>query len=166
MEVEVTGPNRDLHSGVYGGGVANPINILCKLIASLHDKNGKITVDGFYDKVEKVSKKERAMMNKAPHNEKKYAKDLGINETYGEKGFTTLERTSIRPTLDCNGIWGGYTGAGAKTVLPSKAYAKISMRLVPNQSSKEIAKLFIKHFKSIAPPYVCLLYTSPSPRDS
>ncbi len=154
MEVEVTGPNRDLHSGVYGGGVANPINTLCKMIASLQDKNGKITVKGFYDKVETVSKKERALMNQAPHNEKAYAKDLGVKETHGEKGYTTLERTSIRPTLDCNGIWGGYTGAGAKTVLPSKAYAKISMRLVPNQSSKEIAKLFTKHFKAIAPPYV------------
>jgi len=154
MEVEVTGPNRDLHSGVYGGGVANPINVLCKMIASLHDKNGKIRVKGFYEKVERVSKKERALMNEAPHDEAAYAKDLGVNETYGEKGYTTLERTSIRPTLDCNGIWGGYTGAGAKTVLPSKAFAKISMRLVPHQNSKEIAKIFQTHFESIAPNYV------------
>lgn len=154
VEVEVTGPNRDLHSGVYGGGVANPINTLAQMIASLHDKNGKITIPGFYDAVETVSKKEREAMNKAPHNEKNYMKDLGVNALNGEKGYTTLERTSIRPTLDCNGIWGGYIKEGAKTVLPSKAYAKISMRLVPNQKSDDITKLFSEHFKSIAPDYV------------
>ncbi|MBP7273344.1 MAG: dipeptidase [Saprospiraceae bacterium] len=154
MEVEVTGPNRDLHSGVYGGAVANPINVLCDMIASLHDKNGKITVAGFYDDVQAVSKKEREAMNKAPFNLENYKKDLGIKEIKGEKGYTTLERVSIRPTLDVNGIWGGYTGEGAKTVLPSKAFAKISMRLVPNMNSKKIAKLFQKHFESIAPAYV------------
>lgn len=169
MEVEVTGPNRDLHSGVYGGAVANPVNILCDMISSLHDAKRRVTVEGFYDDVEKVGKKERAMMNKAPHNEKAYMKDLGVGDLLGEATYTTLERTSIRPTLDVNGIWGGYTGEGSKTVLPSKAYAKISMRLVPNQDDKKISKLFEKHFKSIAPksvkvkvsyhhggkPYVC-----------
>ncbi len=154
IEVEVTGPNRDLHSGTYGGGVANPINILTKMIASLHDKRGHITIPGFYDNVEKVSKKERTAMNEAPFNLNKYQKELAIKEVHGEKGYTTLERTSIRPTLDVNGIWGGYIGEGAKTVLPSKAFAKISMRLVPNQSSKRITKLFVDHFKSIAPPSV------------
>lgn len=154
MEVEVTGPNRDLHSGVYGGAVPNPINVLCKMIASLHDKDGKITIPGFYDLVETVSKKERAEMNKAPYDEKAYIKDLGLAGLTGEKGYTTLERTSIRPTLDCNGIWGGYTGPGAKTVLPSKAYAKVSMRLIPPQKNEAISKLFADHFKKIAPPYV------------
>ncbi|MBU6342774.1 MAG: dipeptidase [Bacteroidetes bacterium] len=154
MEVEVTGPNRDLHSGVYGGAVANPINVLCDMIASLHDKKRRITVEGFYDDVDKVSSKERAMMNEAPFNEKDYMKDLHVSGLLGEKGYTTLERTGIRPTLDVNGIWGGYTGEGAKTVLPSKAFAKISMRLVPNQKSKKIEKLFQKHFESIAPEYV------------
>ncbi|MFK7806523.1 MAG: dipeptidase [Saprospiraceae bacterium] len=151
MEVEVTGPNKDLHSGVYGGAVANPINVLTKMIASLHDKNNKINIPGFYKNVETVSKKEREAMNKAPFSQTRYKKDLGIKDVQGEKGFTTLERTSIRPTLDVNGIWGGYIGEGAKTVLPSKAYAKISMRIVPNQTSDEITKLFTKHFKSIAP---------------
>lgn len=154
MEVEVTGPNRDLHSGVYGGAVANPINILCKMIASLHDKNNHITIPGFYDDVEKLSAKERKELNKAPFKLNAYKKDLAIGDVWGEKGFTTLERTGIRPTLDVNGIWGGYTGEGAKTVLPSKAYAKISMRLVPGQNSQKISKLFAKHFAKIAPKSV------------
>ena len=151
VEVEVTGPNRDLHSGVYGGAVANPINILCQMIASLHNKRNHITIPGFYDDVEVVSKKERTAMNKAPFSINNYKKDLQIKDVHGETGYTTLERTSIRPTLDVNGIWGGYTGEGAKTVLPSKAYAKISMRLVPNQDHKKITKLFSDHFKSLAP---------------
>jgi acetylornithine deacetylase/succinyl-diaminopimelate desuccinylase-like protein len=154
LEVEVTGPNKDLHSGTYGGGVGNPINILCQMIASLKDKNNKITIPGFYDDVEIVSKKEREMMNKAPFSMTRYCKDLGIRETHGEKGYTVIEQTSIRPTLDVNGIWGGYIGEGAKTVLPSKAFAKISMRLVPNQNSDKITRLFAKHFKSIAPKSV------------
>ncbi len=154
LEVEVTGPNRDLHSGVYGGAVANPINILAKMIASLHDKNNKITIPGFYDDVERVSKKERTAMNKAPFSLNSYKRDLSVKDIHGEKGYTTLERTSIRPTLDVNGIWGGYIGEGAKTVLPSKAFAKISMRLVPNQNPNKIVRLFTKHFKSIAPDSV------------
>lgn len=160
MEVEVTGPNRDLHSGVYGGAVANPINILSKMIASMHDENGHITIPGFYDQVVEVSAADREAMNKAPFNIDNYKKELDINEIQGEKGFTTLERTGIRPTLDVNGIWGGYTGEGAKTVLPSKAYAKISMRLVPNQDSKEITELFTKHFLSIAPKSVKVKVTA------
>ncbi|MEY4906231.1 MAG: hypothetical protein RLZZ292_4046 [Bacteroidota bacterium] len=154
MEVEVVGPNRDLHSGVYGGGVANPINVLAKMIASLHDKNGHITIKGFYDDVEEVSLEDRAEMNKAPFDLKKYKKDLGIAKEQGEKGYTTIERVSVRPTLDVNGIWGGYTGEGSKTVLPSKANAKISMRLVPYMRSEKIYELFETHFKSIAPPSV------------
>jgi acetylornithine deacetylase/succinyl-diaminopimelate desuccinylase-like protein len=154
MEVEVTGPNRDLHSGTYGGGVANPINVLCKMIASLHDENGHITIPGFYDKVLTVSDEERAAMNEAPFDLEAYKKDLAIGDVQGEAGYTTLERTSIRPTLDVNGIWGGYIGEGAKTVLPSKAYAKISMRLVPNQSSAEISRIFQEHFERIAPASV------------
>ena len=151
LEVEVTGPNRDLHSGVYGGAVANPCNVLCDMIASLQDKNGKITIPGFYKNVKRVSPKERKEMNKAPFSLAQYKKDLKIKDVKGEKGYTTIERTSIRPTLDVNGIWGGYIGEGAKTVLPSKAYAKISMRLVPNQDSDTITKLFTKHFKKLAP---------------
>ncbi len=154
MEVEVTGPNRDLHSGVYGGAVANPINVLCSMIESLHDDNGRVTIPGFYDKVVELSTEEREALNRAPFNLDAYKKDLDINEVQGEKGYTTLERTGIRPTLDVNGIWGGYIGEGAKTVLPSKAHAKISMRLVPDQSSKEISELFENHFKSIAPASV------------
>jgi acetylornithine deacetylase/succinyl-diaminopimelate desuccinylase-like protein len=154
VEVEVTGPNRDLHSGVYGGAVANPINILSTMIASLHDEAGRITIPGFYDKVEDLSAAEREAINKAPFSLDNYKKELGIDEVHGEKGYTTLERTGIRPTLDVNGIWGGYTGEGAKTVLPSKAFAKISMRLVPNQDNKEITELFTKHFLSIAPKSV------------
>lgn len=151
IEVEVTGPDKDLHSGVYGGAVANPINVLCEMIASLKDEYNHITIPGFYENVARVKKAERAAMNKAPFDLEAYQKGLGIDKVAGEKGYTTLERTSIRPTLDVNGIWGGYIGEGAKTVLPSKAYAKISMRLVPNQSSERITQLFTAHFKSIAP---------------
>ncbi len=154
LEVEVTGPNRDLHSGVYGGAVANPINILCDMIASLHDENNHITVKGFYDKVEELSAQERAMMAKTPFSQEDYNTDLDIAAEHGEKGFSTLERGSIRPTLDVNGIWGGYIGEGAKTVLPSKAYAKISMRLVPHQESAEITRLFQEHFEALAPKSV------------
>jgi acetylornithine deacetylase/succinyl-diaminopimelate desuccinylase-like protein len=160
MEVEVTGPNRDLHSGVYGGAVANPINELCKMIASLHDEKGRVTIPGFYDKVAELSKTEREALNKAPFDLNEYKKELGIEEVTGENGFTTVERTGIRPTLDVNGIWGGYTGEGAKTVLPSKASAKISMRLVPNQVSSEITALFTKHFNSIAPKHVKVKVTA------
>jgi acetylornithine deacetylase/succinyl-diaminopimelate desuccinylase-like protein len=151
VEVEVTGPNRDLHSGVYGGAVWNPINALAKMVASMHDENGHITIPGFYDKVHVLSAQEREELNKAPFDEAAYTKDLGIEAVYGEKGYSTIERTGIRPTLDCNGIWGGYIGEGSKTVLPSKAFAKISMRLVPHQSSEEITQLFKRHFESIAP---------------
>lgn len=154
MEVEVTGPNRDLHSGVYGGSVANPINTLCDMISSLIDKDGHITVEGFYDDVETVSESERSEMAKTPFSLEEYKNDLGVNDVKGEKGYSSLERVSIRPTLDVNGIWGGYTGEGSKTVLPSKAFAKISMRLVPHQESHKIADLFEKHIKKIAPPYV------------
>ncbi len=154
MEVEVTGPNQDLHSGLFGGAVANPINILAKLIASLHDENNHITIPGFYDNVQEVDTAERAEMAKAPFDLNKYKKALDINEVHGEKGYTTIEHTGIRPTLDVNGIWGGYTAEGSKTVLPSKAFAKISMRLVPNQDHKKIAKLFQDHFTAIAPKSV------------
>jgi acetylornithine deacetylase/succinyl-diaminopimelate desuccinylase-like protein len=160
MEAEVVGPNRDLHSGVYGGAVANPINILCKMIASLHDENNHITIPAFYDKVVDLSDAERKAINDAPFNQEEYNAELGIKKEMGEKGYTTLERTGIRPTLDVNGIWGGYTGEGAKTVLPSKANAKISMRLVPNQSSEEIAEIFQKHFESIAPEGVKVTVTA------
>ena len=160
MEVEVTGPNRDLHSGVYGGAVANPINTLCDMIHSLIDQNGHITIPGFYDKVVELSAADREALNKAPFNLEEYKKDLDIKEVKGEKGYTTMERTGVRPTLDVNGIWGGYTGEGAKTVLPSKANAKISMRLVPDQSSKEITELFTQHIKAIAPPYVKVKVTA------
>ena len=151
VEVEVTGPNRDLHSGLYGGAVANPINILTKMIASLHDENNHITIPGFYDKVENLSYEERAEMAKAPFSLDAYKKVLDIDAVYGEKGYTTNERNSIRPTLDVNGIWGGYIGEGAKTVIASKAYAKISMRLVPHQDWEEITELFKSHFENIAP---------------
>ncbi|HQQ93922.1 MAG TPA: dipeptidase [Bacteroidia bacterium] len=160
MEVEVTGPNRDLHSGVYGGAVANPINVLCKMIADCHDENKHITIPGFYDDVQQLSDAERAEMAKAPFNLEDYKKDLQVNDVMGEKGYSTIERTGIRPTLDVNGIWGGYTGEGAKTVLPSKAFAKISMRLVPNQSSHKIAELFQKHFEKVAPASVKVKVTS------
>ncbi|HRJ29344.1 MAG TPA: dipeptidase [Cyclobacteriaceae bacterium] len=160
MEVEVTGPNRDLHSGVYGGAVANPVNVLSKMIASLHDENGRVTIPGFYDKVVELSAADREAINKAPFSLDNYKKELGIDDIQGEKGYTTLERTGIRPTLDVNGIWGGYTGEGAKTVLPSKAFAKISMRLVPNQSNEEITELFTKHFNAIAPKSVKVKVTA------
>jgi acetylornithine deacetylase/succinyl-diaminopimelate desuccinylase-like protein len=151
VEVEVTGPNRDLHSGLYGGAVANPINILTKMIASLHDADNRITIPGFYDKVENLTDQERAEMAKAPFSLENYQNALDIDSVYGEKGYSTNERNSIRPTLDVNGIWGGYIGEGAKTVIASKAYAKISMRLVPHQDWKEITELFKTHFESIAP---------------
>jgi acetylornithine deacetylase/succinyl-diaminopimelate desuccinylase-like protein len=151
VEVEVTGPNRDLHSGLYGGAVANPINVLAKMIASLHDENNHITIPGFYDNVEELSLEERAEMAKAPFNLDNYKKALDLNDIYGEKGYVTNERNSIRPTLDVNGIWGGYTGEGAKTVIASKAFAKISMRLVPNQDWENITELFTQHFIRIAP---------------
>ncbi|MBK9352984.1 MAG: dipeptidase [Bacteroidetes bacterium] len=154
MEVEVTGPNRDLHSGVYGGAVPNPINALCEMIAKMKDENDYITIDQFYDDVIELSENERKAMNEAPFSLDDYKKDLKLADIRGEKGYTTLERTSIRPTIDVNGIWGGYIGEGAKTVLPSKAFAKISMRLVPNQSSEKIAKLFEDYFIKIAPPSV------------
>lgn len=154
LQVEVTGPKKDLHSGLYGGAVANPINILTKMIASLQDKNNKITIPKFYDDVERVSKKDRTEMNKAPFSLAAYKRGLDVKDVHGEKGYTTRERASIRPTLDVNGIWGGYIGEGAKTVLPSKAYAKISMRLVPNQDPVKVTNLFKKHFESIAPKSV------------
>ncbi len=154
LEVEVTGPNRDLHSGLYGGAVANPINILCEMISKMKDVHNYITIPGFYDSVIELSSNERSEMAKAPFSLDNYKKALDIKDVHGEAGFTTLERTGIRPTLDVNGIWGGYTGEGAKTVIPSKAYAKISMRLVPNQSDQEITNLFTKYFLSIAPKSV------------
>jgi len=150
-EVEVTGPNRDLHSGLYGGAVQNPINALCAMIASLHDENGYITIPGFYDNVEELTPAARAELAKAPFSEADFEASIGLPASYGEAGYSTPERTSIRPTLDVNGIWGGYTGEGAKTVIASKAFAKISMRLVPNQTSDEITALFQQHFASIAP---------------
>ncbi len=156
MEVIVTGPNRDLHSGLYGGAVANPINVLSKMIAQLHDENNRITIPGFYDGIEEVSDHERLQMAKAPFNLKDYKNKLDIQEVFGEKGFSTTERNSIRPTLDVNGIWGGYTGEGAKTVIASKAHAKISMRLVPGQDWEVISDLFKKHFETIAPKSVQL----------
>ena len=154
VEVKVTGPDKDLHSGHYGGAVANPINVLCDMISSLIDKDGKITVKGFYDDVVELSAEDRAKLARAPFNLEEYKKFLDIKEVKGETGYTTMERTGIRPCLDVNGIWGGYTGEGSKTVLPSEAHAKISMRLVPNQDSKTITRLFEEHFKSIAPDYV------------
>ena len=154
MEVEVEGPNRDLHSGLYGGAVPNPINVLAEMIAKLHDEDGKITIDGFYDNVEIVSAEDRAEMNKLKDNPEEFKKSIGLSGVEGETGYTTLERTSIRPTLDCNGIWGGYIGEGAKTVIPSKAFAKISMRLVPYQTDEEITEKFTKYFEKIAPASV------------
>ncbi len=159
VEVEVTGPNRDLHSGLYGGAVANPINVLTKMIASLHDENNHITIPGFYDRVENLSTAERAEMAEAPFSLEDYKKALDIDAVYGEKGYTTNERNSIRPTLDVNGIWGGYTGEGAKTVIASQAFAKISMRLVPNQDWEEITNLFKSHFEKIAPKGVIVKVT-------
>ena len=154
IEVEVTGANRDLHSGTYGGAVANPITILARMIASCHDENNHITIPGFYDDVVIATDAERALINRAPYNEQAYKDELGLNEVWGEKGYSTYERTGLRPTLEVNGIWGGYTGEGAKTVLPSKAYAKISARLVPNQSSEKITEKLLNYFQSIAPKSV------------
>ena len=154
MEVEVEGPNRDLHSGLYGGAVPNPINVLAEMIAKLHDEEGRITIDGFYDNVEIVSAEDRAEMNKLKDNPEEFKKSIGLSGVEGETCYTTLERTSIRPTLDVNGIWGGYTGEGAKTVIPSKAFAKISMRLVPYQTDEEITEKFTKYFEKIAPASV------------
>ncbi len=154
IEVEVTGANRDLHSGTYGGAVANPITILSQMIASCHDKKNHITIPGFYDDVAIPTKEEKKLMRKAPYNEQEYKDELGVKELWGEKGFTTYERTGIRPTIEVNGIWGGYQGEGAKTVLPSKATAKISARLVPNQSSHKITEILLNYFTSIAPPSV------------
>lgn len=154
IEVEVTGANRDLHSGTYGGAVANPITILARMIASCHDENNHITIPGFYDDVVIATDAERALINRAPYNEQAYKAELGLNEVWGEKGYSTYERTGLRPTLEVNGIWGGYTGEGAKTVLPSKAYAKISARLVPNQSSEKITEKLLQYFQSIAPKSV------------
>ncbi len=151
VEVEVTGPNRDLHSGLYGGCVANPLNILAKMVTSLHDENNHITIPGFYDKVVELTDAEREEMARAPFSKEAYCKSIDIADVYGEEGYSTMERGSIRPTLDVNGMWGGYIGEGAKTVIPSKAYAKISMRLVPDQDPEEITKLFMDHFTSIAP---------------
>jgi acetylornithine deacetylase/succinyl-diaminopimelate desuccinylase-like protein len=156
IEVEVTGPNRDLHSGTYGGAIANPIIILSKMIASCHDKKNHITIPGFYDDVATPTKEEKRLLKKAPFNEQGYKDELGVKELWGEKGYTTNERTGIRPTLEVNGIWGGYQSEGAKTVLPSKATAKISARLVPNQSSKKITEILLNYFKSIAPPCVTI----------
>ncbi len=154
IEVEITGADRDLHSGTYGGGVANPITILAQMIASCHDENNHITIPGFYDDVIEASKEERTLMNEAPYDEDEYKKEVGVKELWGEKGYTTNERTGIRPTLEVNGIWGGYIGEGAKTVLPSKATAKISARLVPNQSSAKMTKLLLDYFTKIAPSSV------------
>lgn len=154
MEVEVTGPDKDLHSGLFGGAVANPANVLSRLIASLTDEQGRVTIPGFYDDVRELSEAERKAFNKAPFSLSAYRKSLGIGEVAGEEGFTTLERTGVRPSLDVNGIWGGHTGEGTKTIIPSTASAKISMRLVPNQDYRKIAKLFEKHFKAIAPKSV------------
>ncbi|GAB3911161.1 dipeptidase [Larkinella knui] len=159
VEVEVVGPNRDLHSGVYGGAVHNPLNVLCQMIASLHDDKGRITIPGFYDNVDDLTADERAALAEAPFDEEEYKRDLGLKAVFGEEGYSTPERASIRPTLDVNGIWGGYIGEGAKTVLPGKAQAKISMRLVPRQDPDEITELFTKHFISIAPPTVTVTVT-------
>ena len=154
LEVKVTGPNKDLHSGHYGGAVANPINVLCDMISTLIDKDGRVTVKNFYDEVLGLSDEDRAKLSLAPFDEVEYKDFLGVQASKGEKGYTALERTGIRPCLDVNGIWGGYTGQGAKTVIPSEAYAKISMRLVPNQKSEVITRLFTEHLLSIAPDYV------------
>jgi len=159
VEVEVTGPNRDLHSGLYGGAVANPINILTQMIASLHDEDNHITIPGFYDNVDELSLEERAKMGEAPFSLDAYKKSIDISDVHGENGYTTNERNSIRPTLDVNGIWGGYIGEGAKTVIASKASAKISMRLVPNQNWEDITDLFKNHFESIAPNSVTVKVT-------
>lgn len=160
MEVEVTGPNRDLHSGTFGGAVGNPINTLSKMISKLHDKDGKVTIPGFYKDVIPLTKEERENFKRLKFSEKNFAKEIGVKKLYGEKGFSTLERIWARPTLDCNGIFGGFTGKGAKTVLPAKATAKISMRLVPNQDPNKIAKQFTKYIKELAPNYVTVKVTN------
>ena len=160
VEVEIEGPDRDLHSGVYGGAVANPINVLCEMIASLHDENNRITIPKFYDKVLDLSKEEREKIAQIPFDLEEYKSSIGLSDIHGEAGYNTNERNSTRPTLDVNGIWGGYTGEGAKTVIASKAYAKISMRLVPNQNSEDITRLFTEHFLSIAPPSVKVKVTT------
>ena len=159
-QIEVTGPNHDLHSGIFGGAVANPVNVLCKLIAGMTDADGRITLPGFYDDVENVSPQERAMLVAVPYDEEKYKANIGVQALCGEKGYTTLERTAIRPTFDVCGIWGGYTGEGAKTVLPSKAFAKISCRLVPHQNHEKIAQMMIDHLRRIAPAGVQIEITS------
>jgi len=159
VEIEVTGPSRDLHSGVYGGAVANPLTVLCEMIASLKDENGHITIPGFYKDVKILSAKERKELNSAPFNLNAYKKDLGIKDVMGEKGYTTLERTAIRPTVELNGIWGGYQGEGSKTVIASKAFAKITMRLVPNQKPEKLLALFKKHFEKVAPKSVSVKVT-------
>lgn len=158
-EIEVTGPNRDLHSGHFGGAVANPINELCKLIASVTDKDGRITIPGFYDDVEEISRAERDMIARIPFDLDKYKRNIGIKEVYGEKGYSTIERNSCRPSFDVCGIWGGYMGEGSKTVLPSKAYAKVSCRLVPHQKHEKISDLFCKYIESIAPEYITVKVT-------
>jgi len=160
MEVEIVGPYRDLHSGVYGGAIDNPINILCEMIASLKDEEGRITVEGFYEKVEELTAAQRDDLGKRPFDEAAYKASLDVEDLRGEQGYSPIERATIRPTLDVNGIWGGYTGEGAKTVLPSKANAKISMRLVPNQESDEISELFKKHFEKLAPSTVKVKVTA------
>ncbi len=154
MEVEVTGPDKDLHSGLFGGAVANPANVLARLVASLVDENGRVTIPGFYDDVRELTAAERKAFNKAPFSLRDYKRSLSIGDVEGEAGYNTMERTGVRPSLDVNGIWGGYTEEGTKTVIPSKASAKISMRLVPNQDFRKIARLFEKHFKAIAPKSV------------
>lgn len=153
-EIEVTGPNRDLHSGHFGGAVANPINTLCEMLATVVGKDGRITIPHFYDDVEDVPQAERDMIHQIPFDEKKYMEAIGVNALKGEEGYSTLERNSCRPSFDICGIWGGYTGEGAKTVLPSKAYAKVSCRLVPHQQHEKISKLFVDYINSIAPDYV------------
>jgi acetylornithine deacetylase/succinyl-diaminopimelate desuccinylase-like protein len=159
LEVEVSGPSHDLHSGIYGGAVANPVNVLCKMIAALHDENGKVKVKGFYEDVENLSNEERRELAKAPFSTEEYKKAIDIKETWGEIGYTTAERTGIRPSLDVNGIWGGHTGEGLKTIIPAKAFAKISMRLVPNQDYEKVMELFKSHFESLAPAHVTVKVT-------
>jgi acetylornithine deacetylase/succinyl-diaminopimelate desuccinylase-like protein len=156
LQIELTGPNRDLHSGLYGGAVANPLNVLCKIISSLTDDNGKITIPGFYDDVIEYTYEQRKTLNLRPFDEVKYKDSIGVKELFGEKGYTTIERTGIRPTLDLCGIWGGYTGEGSKTIIPSKAYAKLSSRIVPNQNHEKIASLIKNHLQKITPPYVSI----------
>ena len=154
MGIEVTGPNRDLHSGHFGGAVANPINVLCSLLARMTDEDGRITIPGFYDEVEELSEEERRMLSEIPFDEERYKQAIGVRALKGEKGYSTIERNSCRPSFDVCGIWGGYTGEGSKTVLPSKAYAKVSCRLVPHQQHEKISRMFVDYIESIAPDYV------------